>query len=167
MKDVTNSQKIMLIVLGLAFLYLLYDYDVFSFGGDNTTLAKNTPSVVKVSDDVNLKSIDLLRIAKINNAIKVFKLDYNGTWELTDPFYYPERDTFKTQIPTPDDEPPPPLITFDLTGISWDGNYGFALIGEDIIQENDIINGYLVEKIASDYVLLTNEKGTIKLSLKD
>ena len=25
MKDVTNSQKIMLIVLGLAFLYLLYD----------------------------------------------------------------------------------------------------------------------------------------------
>ena len=51
MKDVTNSQKIMLIVLGLAFLYLLYDYDVFSFGGGDATLSNNTPSIVKVSDD--------------------------------------------------------------------------------------------------------------------
>ena len=167
MKDVTNSQKIMLIVLGLAFLYLLYDYDVFSFGGGDATLSNNTPSIVKVSDDLNLKSIDLLRIAKINNAIKVFKLNYNGTWELTDPFYYPDLDTFKTTNLPDSEEIIEPEITFDLTGISWDGDYGFALIGQDIIQENDIINGYLVEKIASDYVLLTNEKGTIKLSLKD
>lgn len=167
MKDVTRSQKIMLVVLGLAFLYLLYDYDVFSFGGGAAASSSNTPSVIKVSDDVNLKSIDLLRLAKINNAIEVYKLAYNGTWELTDPFYYPEKDTFVNQLPTIDDEPPPPQITFDLTGISWDGNYGFALIGEDIIQENDIINGYLVEKIASDYVLLTDENGTIKLTLKD
>ena len=165
MKDITQRQKFMIGVLIVMFIYMLYDYGVFSFGGDEQ-MAEKTTQMVPIVDDPNRKSIDLGRIATIKNSIRVFKLDYLGTWDLQDPFYYPSLDTVKTAVPgvEPEEEP---KVVFNLSGISWDGNYGFALIGNDIIQENDIINGYLVEKIAADYVLLSNGEETLKLTLKD
>ena len=58
-------------------------------------------------------------------------------------------------------------IGFDLDGISWLGNSGYALINESILSEGDVIGGYTVEKIAINYVILRQGGKTIRLTINE
>ncbi len=163
MKDIPSRQKFLLGFLFVMIIYYLVDSGVLSFSG-----AKDKVEEVSTEDqdgEEAINGIDIDQIKLFIAASRNKKINYEGTWT-KDPFFYLENDTFKTVNNTITQD----IINeikFTLTGISWQGNYGFALIGDEIVQENDVIDGYIVEKVASDYVILSNGESTIKLTLKE
>ncbi|MFA4992854.1 MAG: hypothetical protein WC571_02685 [Candidatus Omnitrophota bacterium] len=63
----------------------------------------------------------------------------------------------------PEEQPKPEKI-FILNGIFFSDNNGYALVNNQIVKENDLVNGAKVEKITMDTVELNNEGKIITLS---
>ncbi|NQU67487.1 MAG: hypothetical protein HQ510_06045 [Candidatus Marinimicrobia bacterium] len=163
MKDINTRQKVLLAVFGIFFIYFLYDYGFLSFGGgvDGVKVENQQENVSGLSGH---SLIDINKIRMYVAASRVSEMEFEDDWD-RDPFFYADDETITTEAKKPEEKEPD--IIFKLVGISWQGGYGFALIGEDILQENDVIEGYIVEKISSDYVILSKGDSTIKLTLND
>lgn len=162
MKDLNNRSKILLVAFALLFVYFLYDYGFLSFGGGEEKNGQNQQESSEISSQHAMIDIDKIRLYV--SASRVSEVNFNEDWA-GDPFFYVDKDTVATAKEEKKEEIPE--IIFELVGISWQEGYGFALIGEDILQENDVIEGYTVEKISSDYVILSKGDSTIKLTLND
>jgi len=55
----------------------------------------------------------------------------------------------------------------ELTGISWQGNSGFAIVSNSVVKEGDLVGGYLVEKIAFNHVVMVKGSQSMRLSLNE
>ncbi len=162
MNKLDTRQKVLLVVLGLTIVYFLYDYGFLSFGSDEPGIGMVQPESSASSSNSNKADVEKIKMYVLASGSNDIRFD--GDWN-NDPFFYAKNDTMKAVVK--DKEEKVPETIFELVGISWQGGFGYALIGEDILQENDIISGYIVEKISSDYVILSKGDSTIKLTMNN
>lgn len=157
--------KIMLGVLVALLLYFLYDSGMFSSKGGSSRPQKLAIDNVAAKSGGGATEDVALEIALVGG------IEWDGKWK-DDPFYYIAPETLKAG-------PKKGLVdkllgsaemgkatNMDLTGISWHGNSGYAIINGNIAKVGDKISGYTVEKIALTYVVLGKGRQTIRLSLE-
>ncbi|NQV38415.1 MAG: hypothetical protein HQ509_10480 [Candidatus Marinimicrobia bacterium] len=160
--NIDRRQMIMIGVLIVVFLYLLYDYGII-FSSETTEIAQEIQELTEgqdVVDDISVYAA-MMVLPEVN-----WPDGWNG-----DPFFYTKMEIIVeeggllgnifgvTKEGT--------AIGFDLNGISWLGNSGYALINESILSEGDVIGGYSVEKVAVNYVVLKQGLKTIRLTLDE
>ena len=155
-----NVRLVILITIFVSMLgYLLYDRGVFSRDGDADM---NRYGTTATDDTPDLAALTAIRTPPIP------ALRWEGDWG-EDPFFYAEAETTEageTSIIT-DILGGSETANFDLLGITWRGNQGAALINGDVVGEGDRISGYLVTKIAYDYVILRRGTNIVRVSLND
>jgi hypothetical protein len=155
----------MLGVLVALLLYFLYDSGMFSSKGGPTSPKKLAVEKVLAESGGEVTEDVVLDIALVGG------IEWDGKWK-DDPFYYIAPETLKAG-------PKKGLVdkllgsaemgkatNMNLTGISWHGNSGYAIINGNIAKVGDKISGYTVEKIALTYVVLGKGRQTIRLSLE-
>jgi len=156
----------MLGVLVALLVYFLYDSGMFSSkGGVPRPRKLNVDDVLTTSNGANMTKEAVLDMALVGG------IEWEGKWK-DDPFYYIAPETLKTG-------PKKGLVdkllgsadigeatNMNLTGISWHGNSGYAIINGNIAKVGDKISGYTVEKIALTYVVLGKGRQTIRISLE-
>ncbi len=84
----------------------------------------------------------------------------------SDPFFYSENNTTENEF-TPKRQAGQRITSLQLTGISWLGHSGFAIINGTIVKPGDKIGGYVVEKIAEKYVTLKQGNKTERLTINE
>ncbi|MFQ6605059.1 MAG: hypothetical protein ACE5D8_05820 [Fidelibacterota bacterium] len=157
-----RNQTIMSVILVILIIYWIIDSGIL-FPNEDKILSQEIAKLTEQTDVVD--------DARIYAALTVIpEIEMDAKWE-GDPFFY--------STPTEDTEGGNILgrvlgvtgagdrITFDLNGISWLGNSGYALINERIVSEGDVINGYTVAEIAMNYVTLTQGLKTVRLTLDE
>ncbi|MBC8402120.1 MAG: hypothetical protein ISR95_03355 [Candidatus Marinimicrobia bacterium] len=164
MKQLNTRTLVLLGILIVLILYYLVDSGIFS-GLDITIGDKSSSETVSIIDTKDIDNVySIIRMASVTE----FKWD--GGWD-RDPFYYLSPDTLKVSsrgglidklfgIVGPEG-----IAGFDLTGISWHGNSGYAIINGSIVKEGDVIGGFKVDKIALNYVIMKQGAQTIRLLL--
>lgn len=167
MKKLTfDRQTILFIVLAIAVVYYFIDSKAFQ----DVNISLSGEELIKsISGNVNTE--DLSDINKIIEQSSVVLINWDDGWD-TDPFFYISPESLNTQsklglltdiFGTVTEATK--IVGLNLTGISWHGNSGFAIINGQIIQTSDVISGYQVDKIALNYVILKQGSKTIRLTL--
>ncbi|MBU0711299.1 hypothetical protein KJ762_10485 [bacterium] len=163
MKQINKRQYILLAIFLILVIYLLFDRGVFS--GDKSGSEKQ----VSVYDP-SVEMSGLHDFKKYTNVAVIAELEWNGKWKI-DPFFYAPPESSKTKGGLIDhlfgavDELKSARLK--LTGISWHGNSGYALINGSIVREDDKIGGYKVKKIAHNYVILIQGENIKRLEISE
>ena len=160
--NLDRRQMIMIGVLVFLILYMLYDYGII-FPKETTEIAQEMEELTERRNEVD-------DIAVYAALVVLPEINYPGDWE-SDPFFYTKKEAIADESGllgnifgvTKEGR----RVSFDLNGISWLGNSGYALINESILSEGDVIGGYTVEKIAIDYVILRQGLNTIRLTINE
>ncbi len=156
-----RRQMIMLGVLVVMLLYLLYDYGVI-FPKETTELAQEIEDLTERKDEVD-------DIAEYAALMVMPEIKWDKNWG-ADPFFYTKQKKESGEggllgiFGSTNDGA---RVNFDLNGISWLGNSGYALINESILSEGDVIGGYTIEKIAINHVILKQGLKTVRLTLNE
>ncbi len=162
MFGMNRNQTVMSIILVILIIYWIFDAGIL-FPSKDKILSQE---INKLTEQTN--AVDDARIYAALTVIPEIKMD--AKWE-GDPFFY--------SAASEDGDGGNLLgkvlgvtgagnrITFDLNGISWLGNSGYALINEKIVSEGDVISGYTVQEIAMNYVTLTQGLKTVRLTLDE
>ena len=162
-----NARSIaLLVILVCLMIYGLIDAGIISTGSDEVDnllgLSKNNSSSDALSG---------LPASKFRTAAPLRAINWKSGWE-ADPFYYAEAETTNalgggilgSLFGNLDGEDRPSL---NLSGISWNGSVGMALINGDILEEGDRVAGYQITKIAFDHIILRRGTSIVKVNLDD
>lgn len=163
MKKIKKRQFILLAIFLILVIYLMYDRDVFS---RNKSAREKQVDI----DNPTENHDGLTDFKKYANVHAIKELEWNGKWE-RDPFFYPAIDSTEAGEGLVDlifgavDEVKPDRLK--LTGISWHGNSGYALIDGSIVREGNKIGGHEVKKITHNYVILTQGTQIKRLEINE
>ncbi len=162
--NITRRQIFLIGLLVIMLIYYFIDSGIFS--SKESPIPVNS-EVGATEETENVDNIDIYtRLAAVP------EISWSGDW-VNDPFFYATTGTSKNArdkglinkiFGTAEDAI---SMNFELTGISWLGNSGFALINESVVKEGDVIGGYTVDRIAFNYVILKQGMKTIRLSLNE
>lgn len=166
MNKLNRRQKLLIGVIGILIIYAVIDRGLLTTGKENTR-GKNAGNQDEISS-VSSTENDVF-LAYLN---PITELNWSGSWN-SDPFFYVSIDTIEGSSKegiigeifgrSGGDK----ARGFSLTGISWHGNAGYALINESIVKEGDAVGGFMVDKIASNYVILKQGAQAIRLSINE
>jgi len=162
-----NARSIILLVI----LLIVASYGIITSG----LIGSGNGDVEKLFGLKSSGSSDATSTIKNNpefrSATPLKAVVWQGNWE-SDPFFYAEAETTNAlgggvlgSLFGKLDAGDRPSLT--LTGISWNGNVGMALINGDILEEGDRIAGYQITKIAFDHVILRRGTSIVKVSLDE
>jgi type II secretory pathway component PulC len=148
-----SRQNIMLIILGLLFIYLILDYTIFQKSRTieiqrKAQIAEN-PAEKRMSEIISINTI--VPYLDLDN-----KIDFGHRWN-KDIFAKKEE---KSVSPTAGG-------FFNLSGISATRFGNTAIINSEIYSEGDDIKGYKIKIIHSDRVVLYKGGKTIILTLDE
>lgn len=164
-KQLNARSAILLLVLLALMTYGLFDAGIIGSGnGDVENLFGLTKG--GSSETATAREVSESRTSK-----PLRSLAWSGGWE-SDPFFYAEAETTNalgggilgSLFGNMDGDDVPSL---DLTGISWVGNVGMALINGDILEEGDRVAGYQITKIAFDHIILRRGTSIVKVNMND
>ena len=161
----TRSVALLVILIALGIYYLVTSGILTtggSDGGDLFGLSVGGGSSAPLS---------AREASKFRSATPLRTLVWKNDWE-SDPFFYAEAETtdalgggvLGSLFGNMDGGDRPSL---ELSGISWNGNVGMALINGDILEEGDRVAGYQITKIAFDHVILRKGTSIVKVSMDD
>lgn len=154
-----NRQKVLLVLLGLTAAY--YFYDLLS---DNGGGIANIPIVKNLPVSILPEPLAQQLVRKVNLIIPGegnLTVNFQGIWDL-DPFYNPDfleylnrsSDGEFIQVDNLDS-------SFVLSGIvdEW------VIIGGEVYELNNKVNGYTLSEIGDEYAILTLGNTNIRLEL--
>ncbi len=158
---------VLLVVLILLGIYFLTTSGVIKTGGAEGTEIFG----LSVGGGSSTAPISAREASKYRTATPLKAVIWKSDWE-SDPFFYAEAETtdalgggvLGTLFGNLDGEDRPSM---KLSGISWNGNVGMALINGDILEEGDRVAGYQITKIAFDHVIMRRGTSIVKVSLDD
>ena len=164
-KQLNARSAILLVVLLGLMAYGLYDAGIIGSGDGDV---ENLFGLAKSSSTA---STSALEAAKSRTTAPLRSLKWSGGWE-SDPFFYAEAETTNalgggilgSLFGNMDGDDIPSL---KLTGISWVGNVGMALINGDILEEGDRVAGYQITKIAFDHIILRRGTSIVKVNMNE
>ena len=171
MKIPENKRPIILfIVLVFIMVYYIIDSGMFSNDSTKNPVMNLTRSISGSGNAADLGEDDIHRIIELASVTDV---RWENDWG-NDPFFYisPEslntksRGSFINEI-FGTVAKATSAVGLNLTGISWSGNSGFAIINGQPAQVDDVISGHRVEEITKNYVILKQGSKTIRLTLDD
>ena len=172
-----NKRQIVLAVfLCIIVVWYIADSGLFSGKDVSETVAELTENISGQGDR------DLEYVKKYSQTAPIRELLLTTEW-VKDPFYYVSEDEDPDQnalsmaemVGEGENSRYPPMI---LTGISQNGNTGFAMVrsrvvhGEDtsyvsnFVKEGEAIGGFKVSHIAFDYVVLKQGTRSLRLRLR-
>ncbi|MBC8192604.1 MAG: hypothetical protein ISR87_11105 [Candidatus Marinimicrobia bacterium] len=164
-KQLNARSAILLLVLLALMTYGLFDAGIIGSGNGDVDnlfgLAKGGSSETATAREVS----------ESRTSKPLRSLAWSGGWE-SDPFFYAEAETTNalgggilgSLFGNMDGDDVPSL---DLTGISWVGNVGMALINGDILEEGDRVAGYQITKIAFDHIILRRGTSIVKVKMDE
>lgn len=164
MKNLNKRTLILLGILLAVVIYYVLDAGVFS----GNPGVKRAPANQKQAGGSEQEELD--PVQKYTRVAALVELDWGRDWE-ADPFYYVSRDTLAGAgglmgqlfgVGTAERS-----AGFKLTGISWHGTSGYAIINGSIVKEGNTIGGYQICKVAFDYVVLRQGTERIRLSISE
>lgn len=166
---------VMLAILGVLLVYLVLSRTVFSKSKKQRTPQVNTVNTVaavpKETISNNRKRV-MKRINNLNYVVRDF--EFSGEW-LSDPFFYLDEDSLRAIREREMGQ----YSNLKLSGISLQRDGGYSLINSvimtdidtvmtaSILKEGDEFEGYRVEKIEFDHVILRKGSRNIRLELDD
>ncbi|NQV15253.1 hypothetical protein HQ531_07335 [bacterium] len=162
-----NTRSIVLVVILISLgLYYLVDSGILSTGDGDSDNLFGIPLGSSSSSPASAREA-----SKFRSATPLRAVIWNAGWE-SDPFFYAEAETtdalggglLGSLFGSMDRGDRPNLA---LTGISWNGNIGMALINGDILQEGDRVAGYQITKISFGHVILRKGTSIVKVSLNE
>ncbi|MCH7732160.1 MAG: hypothetical protein IIB44_06545 [Candidatus Marinimicrobia bacterium] len=166
MNKLNKRQKILIGVIGILIIYAVMDRGLLTTGKE---IAKGIKAGIQ---DEILSVSDTEKDVFLAYLNPIPELNWSGSWN-SDPFFYVSVDIIEGSSKegiideifgrSGGDK----ARGFSLTGISWHGNAGYALINESIVKEGDAIGGFKVDKIASNYVILKQGAQAIRLSINE
>jgi len=164
-KQLNLRSGALLVILIALIIYALIDAGIIGSGGADV---EKLLGLAKPSSSTQLSALEA---SKLRTDAPIRALNWRGGWE-SDPFFYAEAETTNalgggilgSLLGSMDGEERPSL---DLTGISWAGNVGMALINGDILEEGDKVSGYQITKIAFDHIILRKGTSIVKVSLDE
>jgi type II secretory pathway component PulC len=140
MMTVTKSQKRLFIILAIVVVYAAIDF-MMNREDYEQTYAK--------SPTVDHKSTLIVKARTTNTQPDL-------SWG-RDPF---SRGVTKTKIRR---QKPTPQVRLVLNAITYSKENSIAIINDEILQQGDMIEGYVVEQISADEVVLKNNGKTVRL----
>ncbi len=154
-----NRQKVLLILLGLTAAFYFYD----QFGGGSSGIAdipivKNIP--VSILSEPAVQQL-VQKAALIIPGEGNLSIDFEGAWD-TDPFFKPD---FLDHLNRSSDGEFVEIRDLDssfvLSGIvdEW------VIIGGEVYELNNKVNGYTLSEIGDEYAILTLGNTKIRLEL--
>lgn len=161
-----KRQIILLSVAIFLMMYFLYDRNILS----PKDIVEQVGKLTNLTSSVQEMKIDDLR--NYTQTKTLTKLDWTGSWN-SDPFYYVSENSLSV---SPESGIMDKLFgksnssfrsRLELTGISWQGNSGFAIVSNSVVKEGDLVGGYLVEKIAFNHVVMVKGSQSMRLSLNE
>lgn len=158
-----GMDKRQMILIGILIIVIIYYFI------DSQLLNNSSTGPAGSGGDVDPASMGK-NIAAETHSAAVIPVDWSGGWK-NDPFFYVTVDSLAktgnliTQLFGQVDVIQ--TAKFKLTGISWLGNSGFAIINGNIVKENDNVGGFKVQQVAIDYVILKQGAETIRLTLNE
>jgi hypothetical protein len=163
-KQFNARSAILLVILLSLMTYGLFDAGIIGSGDGDV---ENLFGLTKSTSEAAISR----EITESRNAKPLKSLAWNGGWE-SDPFFYAEAETTNaigggilgSLMGKMDGDDIPSL---DLTGISWVGNVGMALINGDILEEGDRVAGYQITKIAFDHIILRKGTSIVKVNMNE
>ncbi len=164
-KQLNVRTIVLMVVLAGMIIYYLFTSGLISFeGGDSENL-------FGLSVGSSSSTLSAREASKFRTALPLRAVIWKSDWE-SDPFYYAEAETtdalggglIGSIFGTLEGGDRPSL---KITGISWAGNVGMALINGDILEEGDRVAGYQITKIAFDHVILRRGTSIVKVNLDD
>ncbi len=165
-KPEINRQTILAVLLVIIVFYYIIDSGMFSDGNVKTPVKNIAKSL-----SGNEMPADLSDINRIIELASVIEINWENDWD-KDPFFYVSQDTMQSGDGFLDGffgnvGEGANIESLTLTGISWRGSSGFAIINGQIAKVDDVVSGYTVEKITLNQVILKQGAKTIRLSLDD
>ncbi len=165
MQKLDKRQIVLLAILGVVLAYYFIDRGFFSTEAIVEGVQKLTEVPAKApAEETVPQSQDVIQLAAV-------EIDWDEEWK-EDPFYYAPPGSLQenskgllNQLFGSDN--PAAASGFEISGISWHGNTGYAIINGEPVTEGQTIGGYTVEKIAFNYAILTQGKQTIRLTLNN
>jgi len=165
LKQFNARSAILLAVLIGLIIYGLFDAGIIGSGG------VDGDNLFGLTNNESSSSISAMEAAQLRTDAPLRALAWNGGWE-SDPFFYAEAETtdalgggiLGSLFGSMDGGDRP---TLDLTGISWVGNVGMALINGDILEEGDRVSGYQITKIAFDHIILRRGTSIVKVTMDE
>ncbi len=173
-----NNNKrlyVMLGFLGVLISYMVLSKTVFSKKSKDKSpvinTANNLHNVVPETVSNNRKRV-INKINNVNYVVTEFKFD--GNWQ-SDPFFYLNEDSLRAIR----DRELGQYTNLKLSGISLLRDQGYSLINSvimtdidtvmtaSILKEGDEFDGFRVEKIAFDHVILRKGSRNIRLELDE
>ena len=162
-----NARSITLLVILIALAgYYLFTSGLITTGGSEGT------EIFGLSVGGSSKApMSAKEASKYRSASPLKAVIWESDWQ-SDPFFYAEAETtdalgggvLGSIFGTLEGADRPNL---KLSGISWNGNSGMALINGDILGEGDRVAGYQISKIAFDHVILRRGTSIVKVNLND
>lgn len=155
MEKPNRRQIILIVILLVVAVYYIIDSGLFS----SAAPARLPSDAAQAETPTGAGKGRVEDIRKYTRVASILELQWPDSWN-RDPFFYASSNTL------PDAESggfvdrifgsssPERTSQFKLTGISWVGNSGFALINENVVKEGDTIGGFRVEQVAFSYVIL-------------
>ena len=164
-KQFNARSAILLVVLLVLMAYGLYDAGIIGSGNGDV---ENLFGLTKGGSS---ESATARQVSESRTSQPLKSLAWNGGWE-SDPFFYAVAETTEaigggilgSLMGKMDGDDIPSL---DLTGISWVGNVGMALINGDILEEGDRVAGYQITKIAFDHIILRKGTSIVKVKMDE
>ncbi len=169
MKQVENKRQF--ILLGILIVLVIF-YFIDSSSSTSKKIQTPASSLAKaMAGNESVSELD--DIHSIIESASIVELSWDKDWE-KDPFFYvsPESLNVKSKNGLIDNifgqvSEVAKSTSLSLTGISWHGNSGFAIINGQIVKLDDVISGYKVDKIALNHVVLKQGLKTVRLTLDD
>lgn len=169
MKQIENKRQL---ILG-GILAVVVAYYFIDKNSSPIDIIKTPATILSRAVSGNEGASELDEIHRIIDLASVVEVDWEKGWD-RDPFFYvsPESLTAKSKSGLIDNifgqvSEVANVSNFSLTGISWHGNSGFAIINGQIVKLEDVVGGYRVDKIAKDHVLLKQGSKTLRLALNE
>ncbi len=161
-----NARSVTLLVVLLGLMsYGLFDAGIIGSGGGDVE------NLFGLATGGSSEPASAREVSESRTSAPLRSLVWNGGWE-SDPFFYAEAETtdaiggglLGSLFSNLDGGDVPSL---DLTGISWMGNVGMALINGDILEEGDRVSGYQITKIAFDHIILRKGTSIVKVKMDE
>lgn len=165
--DKLNKRQIILIgVLLVVATYYVIDSGMLT----SARPAQSSSEAPKPVNVAEAEKGDVDDVKKYTRVASLLEFKWEDSWE-KDPFFYVSADLLEggkeerliNRVFGPSDAER--ASEFRLTGISWVGNSGFALINENVVKEGDTIGGFRVEHVAFTHVILRQGSETIRLTI--
>ncbi len=138
---------------------------VFLIDKNSNSAVENTKEVTIAEKVETANNNDRQLVQKYTQIDEILPVNWDKGWG-DDPFFYTTKNQEKS-VKTSRNLYVQSENSFDLTGISWLGHSGFAIINGSILKTGDKIGGHVVEKIAAKYVILTQGNKTVRLTINE